>query len=243
MKCWLFFGIFSVYFFRSTIGADISGSPSGNQFYLGILLPFNEGWSVGRLIVSAVDIGIESIAAQNLLTGYTIDYGIKDTKCNLRHGLKMALDLYEETDDIDGYIGGGCSEVCKPVALISSAWNLPFVSFGCNTEELSSKYNYPTFTRTVGVWASLAPMIDRIADNYGWERVGILMTSETILQLTGGAAKSALEDSSGGHRAKSVYSYTIDTTVVGNETNVENMEKAIQTLKKLKSETRGRYLN
>ena len=48
------------------------------------------------------------------------------------------------------YIGGGCSVVCEPVALISAEFNLPHVSWGCTSEALSNKYNYPTFARSVG---------------------------------------------------------------------------------------------
>jgi gamma-aminobutyric acid type B receptor len=106
----------------------------------------------------------------------------------------MAVSLWSETrSGVDAFIGGGCSVVCEPVALLSASWNVPYVSFGCNSDTLSIKYNYPTFTRTVGTWVSLAPLFRQLAEYYSWDRVGVVTTTENIMQLTGNAIKHEME--------------------------------------------------
>ena len=79
--------------------------------------------------------------------------------------------------------------VCEPVALLSATWNLPFVSWGCTSDTLSNKYDYPTFTRTVGTWVSLAPMLQKFVQYFDWDKVGIVTTTENIMQLTANAIK------------------------------------------------------
>ena len=79
--------------------------------------------------------------------------------------------------------------VCEPVSLLSAAWNIPYVSFGCTSDTLSSTYDYPTFSRVVGTWASLAPMFQQFAAYFNWDRVGIVTTTENIMQLTANAIK------------------------------------------------------
>ena len=80
--------------------------------------------------------------------------------------------------------------VCEPVALLSAAWNLSYVSWvGCTSDTLSNKYNYPTFTRTVGTWVSLAPMFQQFTQYFDWGRIGIVTTTENIMQLTSNAIK------------------------------------------------------
>ena len=106
----------------------------------------------------------------------------------------MAVSLWYETrSGVDAFIGGGCSVVCEPVALLSATWNVPFVSFGCTSDILSIKYNYPTFTRTVDTFVSLAPMFRKLAEYYSWDLVGVVTTTENIMQLTANAIKHEME--------------------------------------------------
>ena len=67
-------------------------------------------------------------------------------------GIKVTVDIWDSVDRLDGLIGGGCSVVCQPVALLAAAWNVPVVAWACASPPLSDKVTYPTFTRVMGPW-------------------------------------------------------------------------------------------
>ena len=78
--------------------------------------------------------------------------------------------MWSEVDDLDAFIGDGCSVVCQPVSLLAAAWRIPVVSFGCTSDSLSDKITYPTFTRVEGTWSILAPVIKDLSGKFGWNR-------------------------------------------------------------------------
>jgi ABC-type branched-subunit amino acid transport system substrate-binding protein len=136
-------------------------------------------------------VGVEEVYSRGILPGYNISWSWRDTYCKPRQGLAMAVDLWSE--GVDAFVGPGCSVVCEPVGLLSAAWNIPVVSFACASDSLSLKYTYPTFTRTVGPYVLLAPMFRLLAEYYSWDRVGVVTTTENIMQLTANAIKHEME--------------------------------------------------
>ncbi len=190
---------------------------------MGVLLPWTNDWELGPYMGSGVVVGIQEVYKRQLLPGYEIAWDWRDTYCKPRQGLAMAVELWSVFDgNLDAFIGGGCSVVCEPVALLSAAFNLPYTSFGCTSDTLSNKYNYPTFTRAVGTWVSLAPMFDYFADEYDWKTLGIVTTTENIMQLTANAIKLQME-----RNGKTVFYHTIQT-VVDAETETINQDSLLK---------------
>ena len=148
--------------------------------------------------------------------------------------MKSALELWEDTDDLDAFIGGGCTSVCKPVALFAGALDIPYVSFGCTSDELTKAYDYPTFTRSVGTWIDLAPMFSPALTVFEWDRVVIVSTPDQIMQLTANAIKSSCESN-----GKVATSYTMESTWAGDEVDLELIEQQQNLIREAKDKAYG----
>ena len=203
---------------------------------IGVLIPWTQDWILGDKMGSGIVVGIEEVERRQLLPGFKIDWKWRDTYCQPRQGLAVAVDLWSEFDgNLDAYIGGGCSVVCEPVALLSAAFNLPYISFGCTSDTLSNKYNYPTFTRSVGTWVSLAPMFDQMADKLEWKRLGIVTTTENIMQLTANAIKLEMEN-----HEKTVIYQTVQSVMDGDKINQESLIKQKSIIESIRNEARSK---
>ena len=82
-------------------------------------------------------------------------------------GFKLAVESWSNTEDIDGIIGTTCSSPCANVGLLAAAWNIPMVSPTCQSDLLSNKNLYPTFTRPVGPFTLSAAVIDAAIEFFG----------------------------------------------------------------------------
>ncbi len=202
----------------------------------GCSLPWDKGWPVGGEIASAVIIAIEEIHRRQLLPGYEIEWIWRDSYCEPRHGMAMAVDMWTSVD-LDAIIGDGCSVVCQPVSLLAASWNIPAISWGCISNALSNKANYPTFTRTDGPVSMLGPVYDKLADTFGWQTVGIMTSDDVIWQLAGESVKTELET-----HGKTVVFRIIASTVQG-ETLVESRMRDLQeTMASLKDLVRVLFI-
>ena len=188
---------------------------------------------MGQKIGAAIIVGIEKVNAEGILRDYTIDYLWIDTKCAAYEGLTGAMDIWSNVTDLDVFIGGGCSVVCEPVALVSAVWNTPHISWGCNSADLSDKHKYPTFSRTVGPWVSLAPMIADLLKTFGWTRAGIMATTANIMQLTANAFRDELLS-----RGCEVYRHDVKTLAVE---STKRLNKLKETVRMIKAEARSKY--
>ena len=121
-----------------------------NTLTLGCSIPWIRGWLIGGQIGSAVSIAIEEVHRRQLLPGYEIEWIWRDSYCEPRRGMAMAIDMWASVDHLDGIIGDMCSVVCQPVSLLAAAWNIPVVSPTCSSPTLSDKSTYPTFSRLEG---------------------------------------------------------------------------------------------
>ena len=90
-------------------------------------------------------------------------------------GVKMAVEAWMTSHDLDGIIGATCSVVCQPVALIAAAWNIPMVSNLCTSGYLSNRNIYPTFTRSVGTQIQNSFTLDALMDAFGYIVVVIVI--------------------------------------------------------------------
>ena len=225
---WIFFSL--IYF---VYGTNLKGDGDGDGVLnIGLLLPYATGWPVGQKIGAAIIVGIEKVDAEGILKDYTIDYLWIDTKCAAYDGLTGAMDIWSNLTDLDVFIGGGCSVVCEPVALVSAVWNTPHISWGCNSADLSDKHKYPTFSRTVGPWVSLATMIADLLTTFGWTRAGIVATTANIMQLTANAFRDEILS-----RGYEVYRHDVKTLAVE---STERLNKLKETVRMIKAEARSK---
>ncbi|XP_033122599.1 atrial natriuretic peptide receptor 3-like [Anneissia japonica] len=164
---------------------------------LGVLLPYTGSWPIGPKIASAAAIAVDDIQKdKSLLQNRSIGFIWNDTHCDAGDGLYEVVDFWshESVLHLHGFIGGGCDSVCEPTGLLSAAWNLPMISWGCTSTSLSNKLEYPTFVRTVGPYYKAAPMIVEIFHRFDWSRAAILCSSEHVWQLTSSEVRNHLED-------------------------------------------------
>ena len=102
--------------------------------------------------------------------GFNVSKGLILGKrfCRMFPGVKMAVEAWMTSHDLDGIIGATCSVVCQPVALIAAAWNIPMVSNLCTSGYLSDRTIYPTFTRSVGTQIQNSFTLDALMDAFGY---------------------------------------------------------------------------
>ena len=226
--CWIFFSVVYLVY-----GTNLPGDGDNDGVLnIGLLLPYTTGWPVGPKMGAAIIVGIEKVNNDGILKDYTIDYLWIDTKCAAYEGLTGAMDIWSNLTDLDVFIGGGCSVVCEPVALVSAVWNTPHISWGCNSADLSDKHKYPTFSRTVGPWVSLAPMIADLLKTFGWTRAGIMATTANIMQLTANAFRDEILS-----RGNEVYRHDVKSLSVD---STERLNKLKETVRMIKREARSK---
>lgn len=204
-----------------------------HTLHLAYLLSWSHEWGVGYSIGSSIIIGIQEVRKRHLLDGYEITWSHRDTYCEPRHGLAMLIDIWDTSPDVDGIIGGDCSVVCHPTALLAAAWNIPSVSFGCSSKAFSNKTTYPTFSRTTGVYVDMAPMFVKVCQIFSWKRVGLITDIEELFHDSANGIKTILEEND-----IEVLYYTSVTSVKGKTINYDNLIKLRNILKVLRDTVR-----
>lgn len=79
-----------------------------------------------------------------------------------------------------GHLGPGRSVVSTPVAQLADYHTMPIISYSSTSPELSDKSSYPFFMRVVGPDDNQGLAWATIAREYGWNRVGLLSSTESI---------------------------------------------------------------
>ncbi len=214
-------------------GGNIQGKALNGTLTLAYTLSWNQEWLVGQSIGSAIIIGIEEVYRRQILPGYDIDWVWRDSYCQPRQGMKMAVEMWNAVDDLDAIIGDGCSVVCQPVALLAAAWRIPVVSWGCTSLSLSDKVAYPTFTRVHESWLNLGPVFYHMSESFGWNKVAIVTTPQDIWKLTAEAIRTEMVKN-----GKIVLFQVFESTVKGNEVDMENLRVLRETVAALKQQVR-----
>ncbi|XP_071950714.1 atrial natriuretic peptide receptor 3-like [Antedon mediterranea] len=183
--------------FINVVLGSVGSYGDTTDIVLGVLLPYTGSWPIGSKIASAASIAIDDI--QNdpaLLPNRSIGFLWNDTRCNAGDGLYEVVDLWSHglVLHLHGFIGAGCDSVCEPSGLLTAAWDLPMISWGCTSSSMSNKLNYPTFVRTVGPYFRCAPMIVELFHRFEWSRAAIITSSEHSWQLTSSEVRTSLED-------------------------------------------------
>ncbi|KAL5267604.1 hypothetical protein ACHWQZ_G004597 [Mnemiopsis leidyi] len=127
----------------------------------------------------------------------TLSVKYLDDECDSKPGIIAVVKELDsvDSDRVDGFIGPGCSEVCKNTAYIVSkeGFDIPMISYACTLDSLSNKDEYSTFARTVSsVGANGGPMVT-IVQHMGWERIGIIYRNINLYEEAAAELKRTLE--------------------------------------------------
>jgi ABC-type branched-subunit amino acid transport system substrate-binding protein len=116
---------------------------------IGGLFPMTGGLSASGIArEGAARIAIEEINndTTTLLPDTTLNYVLRDTTTDPTTGATVAGEL--AALDVDVLIGSASSDVCKAIAAVSEANEIPQISYSCTNADLSNKLTYPWFVRT-----------------------------------------------------------------------------------------------
>ena len=141
--------------------------------------------------------------------------------------------MWAKVEDLDAFIGPGCSVACEPVGLLAAAWKIPLVSWAASSATLSNKDAYPTFTRVEATWLDLAPVFDSLTDVFNWSRIGIITTQEDVYRLTAIAIMEEMQKS-----GKKVILNVVATTVRGDQYDAESLQSLSNIMESMKAQVR-----
>ncbi len=198
---------------------NIQGIALNNTFTLGLTIPWVTGWKIGYYIGSAIILGIEEVQRRQILQGYDIEWVWRDSQCEPKRGVQMAVDMWDSVPDLDAILGDGCSNVCQPVSLLASAWGIPMMSWGCTSASLSDKTKFPVFSRVEGTFLSFAPILNAVSDFFNWNTVAVLCTPEDIWKMTAHAIVDELQ----AHGKTAMFRVFL-STMRGGDIHKENMQ-------------------
>ena len=123
---------------------------SGTDLHLAILVPTAQSWPEGRASIGAISLAIDALnaQAQGALLGLmirrrNITYRWKEVDCDRSKALAALSQILEE-GPVDAVIGPDCSAACESTAILTSARELPQISYSCSSPTLSDKTTYPT---------------------------------------------------------------------------------------------------
>ena len=176
---------FSICLFLATstpYGHGSHQSSNDKEVKIGVLLPMTGYWPIGKTSASAITIAVDRINEdQTLLPGYNMTFLWNDSMCLAAEGLNQAVEF--RISGVDAIIGDGCDIICEPAAILAASWNLPMVSWGCESSKLSEKSMYQTFARTVGSFSKMGDLFLSVFRYFKWKSIGILASTESIWQL------------------------------------------------------------
>ncbi len=190
---------------------------------LGLSVPWDRVWNVGMSVSSAIILGIKEVERRQLLPGYQIEWIWRDSYCNPRRGIAMAVDMWTSVN-LSAIIGDGCSAVCEPQALLAAAWNIPVISWACNSPSLSDKSIYPTFSRCDISWLYLGYFFDNIVAMFGWQRVCIITITENVYTLTAEFIKQVMEK-----QGKDVIYQVISSAPIDDKSDLKHIMKSLKS--------------
>ncbi len=220
--------------YAGVMGGNIQGDSMNKTLRLGFTAPWSHGWPIGYAIAAGLIVGLDEIDRRQLLPGHDIQWIWRDSYCQPKRGMQVAVDMWHHfLGGLDAIIGDGCSSVCQPQSLLAAAWRIPVISWGCTSGSLSNKAVYPTFTRVDTVWTSFAPAYNSLADTFGWKIIALLTIPNDLYRQTASAIKTEME-----RHGKHVLMQVFDDTMRGDKVDKHSMTTLRQTLIYLKSQTR-----
>lgn len=168
-------------FLSSAIG-EYNTDENVKEVKIGVLVPMTGYWPIGKTSASAITIAVDKINRDpTLLLGYNMTFLWNDSMCLAAEGLNQAVEF--RISGVDAIIGDGCDIICEPAAILAASWNLPMISWGCESSKLSEKSIYSTFARTVGSFSKMGGLFMSVLGYFKWKSIGIIASTESIWQL------------------------------------------------------------
>eukprot|EP00794_Sanderia_malayensis_P009713 gene9713-10700_t len=166
LKCLKFILIFVSWFI-----APVSLLPK-NNITIGLLAPFTGSWDRAPRFASAVSIAIDHVNNDTtLLSNFHLQFAYRDTSCSESGGVGGAVKLLG--NNVNVYIGPACSRSCVHGALVAAAYDIPMISYGCSSTEMSNTKLYPNFFRTKpfarGSKTTTPQALGAILNNFNWK--------------------------------------------------------------------------
>ena len=129
---------------------DEHGVLAGTNLHLALLVPTADSWPEGRASIGAISLAIDVVNAEShgalrgsMIRGRKITYSWKEVACDRSKALAALSQILEE-GPVDAVIGPDCSAACESTAILTSALELPQISYSCSSAALSDKTTYPT---------------------------------------------------------------------------------------------------
>jgi hypothetical protein len=122
---------------------------AGADLHLAVLVPTADSWPEGRASIGAISLAIDVANSQARPPGWgKITWSWKEVDCDRSKALAALSQILEE-GPVDAVIGPECSVACESTAILTSARDIPQVSYRCSSSvALSDKTTYPTVRRT-----------------------------------------------------------------------------------------------
>ena len=123
---------------------------AGTNLHLAVLVPSANSWPEGRASIGAISLAIDVVNAKaqdalhgSMIRGRKITYSWRELDCDRSKALAALSQILEE-GPVDAVIGPDCSAACESTAILTSASELPQISYSCSSAALSDKTTYPT---------------------------------------------------------------------------------------------------
>lgn len=150
------------------------------EIKMGVFLPFTGTWPGGSKMASAIVIALDKIKNETtLLQDHNVTYVLKDSACRGNLSLAVLSDYYY-IENVDVFIGPGCSVGCIPGGFLADHWNQLMISWGCTASVLSNKEEYPTFIRTAGTHQGLGKFFSVYLAAMEWKRMALVCSTESL---------------------------------------------------------------
>ncbi|PVD36794.1 hypothetical protein C0Q70_03784 [Pomacea canaliculata] len=141
--------------------APASGGPS--NLTMGIFLPLTGAKVLSKEGLAVVKWTVEQLNRDPTYTelrkhSLFFNYLLEDTKCD----------------------SPSCDDVCRLLGGQARIWDVPLISFGCESSILSDRRRYPTFLRTTGTFDEMQQFIEKILTHFGWNRLTLVHGQDTV---------------------------------------------------------------
>lgn len=164
---------------------SIASGKQLKQLILGVPVPMSgNSWDGGKTFAAGISVAIDDINQDpTMLPGYNLSFVWEDSMCLKDKALNTALDMYytkEKTKQVSAIIGPACSDGCEVTAMLGEYWNIPIVSYGCASQELSDHKKFGHFARTVGPYSKSVNIFVKLMREFSWDRLAIITPSDGI---------------------------------------------------------------
>ncbi|XP_035707425.1 guanylate cyclase 32E isoform X2 [Folsomia candida] len=150
-----------------------SGAHSFNEtITIGFLSPYvRNPFSLG-----AMRLAVEKVNKEGILPGRTLQFIAADIGDSELIATSLPIRMMTEMRD-RGAIAfiGGPEDTCQSEALVSSAWNLPMISYKCSDHRVSDKTIYPTFARTLPPSSKVSKSVVGLLKHFNWDQIVLVM--------------------------------------------------------------------